>query len=441
MMWPWCNRNFVYRPISFFRGERSLRYLDEYRLRQWLPPADLERYRKSRLEKLVRHAVANVPFYRRLEGPEGFDFADMNVAEILSKFPVVDKQLLKNEGPSFRARGFGGRTYEIRTGGSTGEPLTLLEEGRASGERRGAWYRFLEWWGIRPGDKQARFWGLPLDARGRRRERVKDLLMNRRRFPAFDFGPEVVSAFWEKMRRFRPAYVYGFASTIFDFVEVLGEMGYDGRSLELKAAVLTAETVYEHQRKAVSDFFGAPAVAEYGCGEAGVIAFECGEGRLHLNADCIILEEVDGAAVITDLKGFAMPLIRYRLGDIIVEGERGLCPCGCTFPVIGGVVGRETDRLELGDGRYSHPQSLNYVFQDFATLGKGIARFKVIQSSDGRSIKVLVEPSSAWRAEYADAIRAIIGERLGYRGDVSVETVSEIPRDPSGKLRYFVREH
>ena len=440
-MWPRFNRNFVYRPVSFVRGERALRHLNKCRPRQWLPPADLERYRKSRLEKLVRHAAANVPFYRGLAGVEGSDFADMKVAEILSKFPVVDKQLLKNEGPSFIAENVPGRKYRIATGGSTGEPLTLLTDGRASGERRGSWYRFLEWWGIRPGDKQARFWGLPLDARGRRRERVKDFLMNRHRFPAFGFRPEAVSAFWEKMRRFRPAYVYGFASTIFDFVEVLGEMGCDGRSLELKAAVLTAETVYERQRKAVSDFFGAPAVNEYGCGEAGVIAFECREGRLHVNADCIILEEVDGAAVISDLKSYAMPLIRYRLGDVIVEGETDMCPCGCTFPVIGGVAGRETDRLELGDGRYSHPQSLNYVFQDFAALGKGIARFKVVQSSDGRNIRVLVEPSAAWRAEYADAIRAIIGERLGYRGDVSVETVSAIPRDPSGKLRYFVREH
>jgi len=440
-MWPWFNRDFVYRPISFWRGERALRYLNECRPRQWLPPEDLERYRKGRLEKLVRHAAANVPFYRGLAGLEGADFAKGDVGAILSRFPVVGKQQLKKEGPSFVAANVPGRKFRITTGGSTGEPLTLLTDGRASGERRGSYYRFLEWWGISPGDKQARFWGVPLNARGRRRERLKDFLMNRRRFSAFDVGPEEIEAFWRKMCRFRPAYVYGFASSIFDFVEVLGEIGYDGRDLGLKAAVLTAETVYERQRKAVSEFFGAPAVSEYGCGEAGVIAFECREGRLHVNADYIILEVIDGAAVITDLKSRAVPLIRYRLGDIIVEGEAAPCPCGCTFPVIGGVAGRETDRLELGDGRYSHPQSLNYIFQDFAALGKGIAKFKVVQSSDGKSIVVLVEPSATWRPEYAEAIRAIISERLGYRGEVSVEAVAAIPRDPSGKLRYFVREH
>lgn len=440
-MWPWFNRNFVYRPISFFRGELTLRRLGECRPRQWLPAAELETYRKSRLERLAWHAAANVPFYRDLAALRGLDFGEMDVAGIMSKFPVVDKQLLKNEGASFVAANVPGRKFQLRTGGSTGEPLTLLTDGRAAGERRGTYYRFLEWWGIRPGDKQARFWGLPLDARGRRRERVKDFLMNRCRFPAFDVKPEVVSVFWRKMRRFRPAYVYGFASTIFDVVETLAEMGYDGRGLKLKAAILTAETVYERQRKAVADFFGAPVVAEYGCGEAGVIAFECREGRLHLNADCIILEEVDGAAVITDLKAYAAPLIRYRLGDLIVKGPADPCPCGCTFPAIGGVAGRETDRFDLGEGRYSHPQSLNYVFQDFSALGTGVARFKVIQSRDGRSIRVLIEPAAAWRAEYADAIRAVIRDRLGYGGDVNVEVVSAIPRDPSGKLRYFVREH
>ena len=438
-MWPWFNRNFVYRPISFWRGERALRYLNECRPRQWLRPEELERYRKGRLEKLLRHAVANVPFYRHLAPRREFDF-DGDVAAILSQLPIIDKQRLKNDGSSFVAEDLPGRKYRITTGGSTGEPLTLLTDGRAAGERRGSYYRFLEWWGIRPGDKQARFWGMPLDARGRRREMVKDFLMNRKRFSAFDVEPAAIEAFWGTMRRFRPAFIYGFASTIFDFVEALSAMGCDGRGLGLKAAVLTAETVYDRERDAISGFFGAPAVNEYGCGEAGIIAFECREGRLHVNADCIILEVVDGAAVITDLKSRAVPLIRYRLGDVIVEGGAAPCPCGCTFPVIGGVAGRETDRLELGGGRYSHPQSLNYIFQDFAALGKGVAKFKVVQSSDGKSINVLVEPSTAWRPEYAEGIRAIIAERLGYRGEISVEVVAKIPRDPSGKLRYFVRE-
>ncbi|MGD8719704.1 MAG: hypothetical protein PVH29_12895 [Candidatus Zixiibacteriota bacterium] len=440
-MWPWLSRNFVYRPISFYRGERALRYLAECRPRQWWPPEDLERYRLERLGELARHAAATVPYYRNIPGLRATDFGGADVADILSKFPVVDKQLVKSEGGAFVAENFPGRVYRITTGGSTGEPLTLVEEGRASGERRGSYYRFLEWWGIRPGDKQARFWGVPLDERARRRERLKDALMNRHRFSAFDVTPEAVSAFWKKMLRFRPSYVYGFASTILDFVEALGETGQDGRALGLKAAVLTAETVYDRQRSAISDFFGAPAVNEYGCGEVGIIAFECREGRMHLNADYIILEQVDGVAVITDLKGFAQPLIRYRLGDLIIEDDRGPCPCGCTFPTIKAVAGRETDRFDLGEGRYSHPQSLNYVFQDFKALGRGIARFKVIQNRDGGAVTVLIQPSAEWRDEYGDEISAVLRERLGYTGVIKVEVVPEIPRDPSGKLRYFVREH
>jgi phenylacetate-CoA ligase len=151
-VWPWFNRNFVYRPISFWRGERALRHLNECRPRQWLPPGELERYRENRLGELIRHAVANVPFYRDLAGPAGTDFAKRDVGTILSRFPVVDKQQLKSEGPSFAAANVPGRKYRITTGGSTGEPLTLLTDGRAAGERRGSWYRFLEWWGIRPGE-------------------------------------------------------------------------------------------------------------------------------------------------------------------------------------------------------------------------------------------------------------------------------------------------
>ena len=130
----------------------------------------------------------------------------------------------------------------------------------------------------------------------------------------------------------------------------------------------------------------------------------------------------------------------YGEGRVADYVERFFEPFGLNIERQEAVAGRETDRFDLGDGRYSHPQSLNYVFQDFKALGRGIARFKVIQSKDGERVTVLVQPSDEWRAEHADAISAVLRDRLGYRGVINLEVVPEIPRDPSGKLRYFVRE-
>src|SRR5690606_22120872 len=100
----------------------------------------------------------------------------------------------------------------------------------------------------------------------------------------------------------------------------------------------------------ISEHFGCRVVDEYGCTESGIIAFECPEGNRHIAGHNLYVEIIDpatgkvvptgehGEVVITELHARAMPIIRYRVGDLArISTEK--CRCGRATPVIADIVG------------------------------------------------------------------------------------------------------
>jgi phenylacetate-CoA ligase len=201
---------------------------------------------------------------------------------------------------------------------------------------------------------------------------------------------------------------------------------------------MTAETVYQTQRDTVEAAFGAPTAVEYGCGEVGIVAFECPEGNLHINADNVILEIVDGSTVVTELHAKATPLIRYRLGDSATASGTE-CRCGRAFPTLEYVAGRESDMLET-DGKKVHCQALNYLFLGLRSFQDLIRQFQVVQRVSDGSLTVYIIPGDNYPSDGLKVVENVIRDRLNFRGVVNVKTVDRIPPDPSGKLRYFMRE-
>jgi phenylacetate-CoA ligase len=110
-------------------------------------------------------------------------------------------------------------------------------------------------------------------------------------------------------------------------------------------------------RSCIEQGFGGTVRNSYGASEFLPIAWECTHGRLHVNADWVILEPVDAqlqpvppgqvsfTTLLTNLANHLQPLIRFDIGDrIALGGER--CPCGCALPVVQ-VQGRSDDAIVL----------------------------------------------------------------------------------------------
>ena len=105
------------------------------------------------------------------------------------------------------------------------------------------------------------------------------------------------------------------------------------RALRPRAIFTASETLLEFQHAAIERAFAAPVFNWYGTTEMTCNIVECAFGGLHYRTDYGVLELLEGGEMIaTGLNNPAMPLIRYRAGDI-ATARPGTCECGCAFLV------------------------------------------------------------------------------------------------------------
>lgn len=164
--------------------------------------------------------------------------------------------------------------------------------------------------------------------------------------------------------------------------------------LRLEALLTGGETLTEAERSHLQWAFGCPVRNSYGASEFLCIASDCSHGRLHLNADWVLLEPVDtrlrpmphgrwsAACLLTNLANPLQPLLRYRLDDRIrYTGEA--CPCGSALPVIE-VQGRRDAVLQLqgadGERQAVLPLALSTVLEEEA----GVFDFELVQRGPRR---------------------------------------------------------
>jgi phenylacetate-CoA ligase len=137
-----------------------------------------------------------------------------------------------------------------------------------------------------------------------------------------------------------------------------------------------------------------------------------------------------GELVATALHSFAMPFIRYAVGDMVTRGAAA-CVCGQPFGTIRQVQGRMIDYFVLPNGGLVHPYQLTMGFLGVAPW---IREYQLVQERTDRVVLRIVAftPPSA---EQTARVRQVLSQRLGSGVDVDVMVVSEIALAPSGKLR------
>jgi len=139
-----------------------------------------------------------------------------------------------------------------------------------------------------------------------------------------------------------------------------------------------------------------------------------------------------GSILVTDLLNHAMPLIRYRIGDV-GAWEEGTCPCGRALPRLRSVQGRVTDFLVGSDGRLVSGVFLaTYVVAHRPSLGQ-------VQIHQDRAGEVLyrIRPGHDFAA--MDDLAYLENTSRQYLGDgvtVRWELVEELPCEPSGKFLF-----
>jgi phenylacetate-CoA ligase len=438
----WLHAHLVYPAVVAARGEGTVfSQLRELRLIERSSTESLHYRQAFRLAAILNYAAARSPYYRA-RWPAGRHVTPEEARDRLADLPTLEKRELQQSQDELLARPRVRRVTRKITGGSTGEPVTVVKNRTATAREMAASWLGYGWFGVRMGDRAARFWGSPASLKRRLRFAAADLAMHRVRFSAFAFDENDLERYWERCKTFRPDYFYGYVSMLEAFASFVRRRGYDGKSLGLKSVVTTSEVLSPPQRRLIENAFGAPVQNEYGSGEVGPIAYECEEGSLHVMSENLVLEVLrpDGAPavvgeagelVVTDLNNRAMPLVRYRLGDYGVPGVP--CECGRGFPVLEKVWGRAYDFVQRPDGRRYHGEFFMYLFEDLRAEGLCVDQFQVVQSGP-TTLEILVVSPSASSSGVEDCVRGHVRRKLEGM-ELTVRRVQAISRLPSGKMQ------
>lgn len=438
----------LYPAMEKGKGNRVRTYLGELERTQYAAQTRLRAIQEARLKRLLHVCIADVPAYQTLGiTPEEIERDPWTVFHTI---PILKKAEFQRNPQSYNNTRYDPRKrIPNSTGGSTGQPLKFYMDRYAVEQYEAARWRGLSWYGITFGSRSVMIWGNPIELseQQQRSARWKDrYLKNRTILSAYHLTAQNAQAYVRFLNRYQPEYLYGYATALDTFAQILAPVRDRLRLRQLKAVVSTSETLDSQQRQIIGDTFGCPVVNEYGARDAGILAYECPCGHLHMSMENVILEVVDpmtmepvgvgqsGLVVTTDLNNFAMPRLRYLLGDTATLSAESSCLCGVTLPMIQSLDGREDAIFQLPDGKLVHGNFANQLSRKY----QSILQFQLIQTQLTHAELRLVlrehhdpQEIAAFRSDVAALLPGV---------SVTVAAVQEITPSPSGKIRCSIRQ-
>lgn len=415
-----------HRNPSLFKILRTLKESDKWDIEE------LEALQLQRLRNLLIFADQHSPFYTNLFKEYNFIPSQIQRVADLSRLPILDKRILVTNRDSIQSNAEFKTLRFSETSGTTGQALGIYRSEEWDSATRAAMLRGYGWYGVNPWEKNGYLWGYNFSKANKWKTQFLDSLQNR--FRLFSYSDKEIDDFCKKLKD--ASFLSGYSSMIYEIAKSINRQGRAFAFPHLKMIKGTSEKIYPSYQEEVQRAFGLKMISEYGSMESGIIAYECPEGgHMHIAMEHVVLEEIEGQAVVTNLMSHSFPIIRYRLGDAIELAPNGFkCPCGRSHPVLLNVLGR-VGKLVFGKKNNYPSLTFYYVFKNIA-LRKGFAlNYQAVQSVRGK-IQLNIEQAYSEDVEKAirEEMKNYFGEDLVYELSFSQQLHSH-----SGKLKDFIQ--
>lgn len=416
------------------------------------PPDEIRAIQEQRLTRLILHAWENTQYYHEvLHDRRVVRNGKVNLDKF-NDIPLLTKDIIRREGDSLRARVLPrGRTpYVNRSGGSTGQPVEFWQDSYYNTVNIATKLYHFETLGKKPGEHEMKLWGAERDLFTDTSGfivKLKNFLYNRSVRSCRNLSEQDMLSLVKHINRTRPKIIWAYVDGAYALASYINS---NGIKVHTPAAVFCGGgTIFPHMEEEIQFAFDAPVINFYGSREMGAVACECPENAgLHIASHSHVVEtldqegqpvsEEDGNLVITSLANYAMPLIRYSIGDRGRLTSRA-CPCGRGFPLLESVSGRAMESFVTSNNELISPIYLITVIGTAFRPGL-VKKFQLIQEDYKHVIlKIVPEPNarndadlSASLAEVFEKINAVMGRDC----KIATEFVDDIPPQQSGKYLY-----
>jgi phenylacetate-CoA ligase len=390
-------------------------------------------FQSRQLRAIVGHAYARVPYYRRLFDHAGLKPHHVRGVQDLSRIPFTSRADLQRCDPAeIVARGINPQRLVVhRTSGSSGQPLSIRRTAFEDRMLQAYRLKVLFHLGLRLRDRRAavvtqRLFGPALYNRLGilRYEEIHCLL-----------SPQRILA---RLRDIRPDVLRGFAGTLSWLTTQMSEG--DRQTIRPRFVTTDSELLTSDMRERIQAGFGAPVIDFYDSHEFNMIAWQRPHtGDYQLAAQSVLAEVLQdnravasgeqGEFVGTALHSWAMPFIRFRLGDVVTLGEAPW--------TLREIQGRLIDRFVLPDRSTIHPFVLvNPLLHNAPWL----LQYQLVQELPDRiRVKLVPMPGAHPTTHALESVRKVLGDRLGATVSVEIELTDHIPADATGKFRPYYR--
>ena len=300
----------------------------------------------------------------------------------------------------------------------------------------------------RPAERKLYLWGSVRDLTDQEtaRARLGQWMRNEVWLNSFRMTPDLMHSYVLLMNESRPDHLIGYVESVVELARFIERNDLAVHSP--KTVATAAGCLLPHMRELIQRVFRTGVFDQYGSREVAGIATECARHEgLHVPLQAVLVEVLrddgtptepgeTGRIVVTSLVNYAMPLIRYDIGDLGAWAESP-CSCGRVWPLLREITGRISDTFVAADGTLVAGEYLNYVFY----LQDWVEKFQVVQES-ARQVRArivrrkdLPEVGDAEAAGLEEMVKKV-HLALGDDCHVAFEFVDDIEPSASGKYRF-----
>ncbi len=254
---------------------------------------------------------------------------------------------------------------------------------------------------------------------------------------------------WDSIQRFKPTVLIAIPSFVLTLIDYARVNGIDYRNSSLRKIIAIGQPIRKPDLtlnqigERIQEEWGLEVYSTYASTEMACAFTECNEGKGgHLHADLLYLEVLDdtgnevesgeqGEIVISTLGVEAMPLLRYRTGDIAVKYENA-CGCGRTTPRLGPIIGRKKQMLKF-KGTTVHPSILIPLLD-----ARSIGAYLIELETDDLGLDVLnvLLPEEKFNQEQATKLMNELGDYMKVKPNarlISAKELRSLVLDPSSR--------
>lgn len=427
--------------VDYFRKTDALKMYQEFLKTQWLSREELFQIQWIKIKNLVNHAYNNVPYYHNLFDKMRLKPFDIRTIEDFRKIPILTKDIIRRNYNNILANNkFIFQPRKKKTGGSTGNTLRFYIDRKSHSALWAFMYRSWNIGSWNPGEKIIFLGGGSLySSTNEFRKMIYRKLNNWLFLSAFDSNEQNMWKWIKKIKKFRAKYMYAYASSAYLFANFLENNGI--RDISFKSVFTTAEVLYPKFRQVIEKVFSCEVFDTYGGVDGAGYAFECKEHNgLHIvvensyleilnESNNIVKDGEEGEVVSTDLYNYAMPFIRYRVGDIATFTSNS-CMCGRGLPLLRNIKGRSCDFIISKNGTKVHGEYFSHLFEEVAW----ISQFYVVQNSK-EEILIYLKIDNNYSEREFKKLRRIMKNKFADM-EIKIILTEKIPMMPSGKFKF-----